>query len=151
MNTKNLKRVVLGGSIVVLAVVFISENPLTFGFCKNVAMWGNGVKYCVDNNILPEYIRQIAGFLSFSVILLSLLTYWAKDEVFRAWWNFAKWWVPVIVVVTLFFEYVGSRGGGWGISSGLDEFVILWLLYIIFILTSLIKIVRAYWKTRSGK
>ena len=70
-----------------------------------------------------------------------------KEEVFRTWWNFARWWVPVIIIATLLLENAGG-GGGWGISSGIFEFAVLWLLYIIFIVTSLVKIVRAYLRTR---
>ncbi len=141
MNTKNLKRVVLGGSLVVLAAVFISENPLTFGFCKNVAMWGNGVKYCVGNNILPEYIRQIAGFLSLSFSFLSLLTYWAKDQLFTAWFKFAVWMVPVIVVATIWLNQVDS---GSGLFSGMFTILVLSILYSIFIITSIVKIVKVH-------
>jgi len=85
------------------------------------------------------------------VFLLSLLTYRMHDRVFRAWFHFALWFVPIIILTTLFFETRGGGGGGWGISSGMDEFAILWLLYIIFILTSLWKIIRAYRETKTKK
>lgn len=125
-----MKRVVLGIPIVALATLFsVGQNLLNSG-------------------ILPEVASLLVLWLSLSLIFLSLITYRMKDEVFHAWWNFALWWVPVIIATTLFFETKGGGGGGWGISSGLDEFVILWLLYIILIVTSLVKIVRAYLKTR---
>lgn len=144
MNTKYMKRLVLGVPVVLLLITFIADNPVVFGFCNHVAMWDSGTKYCVDKDILPEYISQIIGFVSLSLIFLSIITYRLKDEIFRAWWSFALWWVPVIVIVTLLLENAGGGGGGWGISSGLFEFAILWLFYIIFITTSLVKIIKAH-------
>lgn len=146
MDTKNLKRWVLGGGVGAFTTLFVVNVPL-FGFCK----YGAGTQFCYGNILFPEVVSDLIFFLSLSLIFLSLLTYWAKDEVFLAWWNFAKWWVPVIIATTLFFELKGGGGGGFGISSGLDEFVILSLFYIIFIITSLTKIIRAYWRTRKGK
>ncbi len=83
------------------------------------------------------------AFFSFPfVFLLSLLTYWAKDELFRAWWNFARWWVPVIVVVTLLLE---NAGGGGSLNMGQDFTIfILVILYTIFIITSIVKIIKRY-------
>lgn len=150
MNTKNMKRWVLGVSIVALAIVFISENPLTFGFCKYIDAVTYAKPYCVDSNLFPEYVRQIGAFLSLSLIFLSLITYKMKDEVFQAWWRFARWWVPVIIAVTLFLQNAGG-GGGLGIGgavSGAFDALVLGILYAIFIITSLVKIMNAYLKTK---
>ena len=81
------------------------------------------------------------------LFFLSLITYRMKDEVFRAWFHFAAWFVPIIIAATFLLQHVGG-GGGWGISSGIFEFVVLWLLYIILIVVSLIQITRAYLKTK---
>src|SRR3989344_5364680 len=66
-------------------------------------------------------------FLTIPLFILSLITYKMRDEVFRAWWNFARWWVLVIIAVTLFLQNAG--GGGWGISSGGFDTFILSVLY----------------------
>ncbi|MFZ2303404.1 MAG: hypothetical protein WAV98_01270 [Minisyncoccia bacterium] len=111
----------------------------------------NQIWHCSSGNLFicsDSYgIVASLAIVSTPLFLLSLITYRMKDEVFHAWWNFAKWFIPVIIVVTLWLENAGG-GGGWGISSGIFEFAVLWLLYIIFIITSLVKIVRAYIKTR---
>jgi hypothetical protein len=81
---------------------------------------------------------------------LSLITYRMKDEVFRAWWGFARWWVPIIIVVTLLLENAGG-GGGIGISgavSGAFDALIIGILYVILIVTSLVKILWAYLKNK---
>ncbi len=87
------------------------------------------------------------------VFIFSLITYRMKNEVFRSWWNFARWWAPVIIVVTLLLENA-NKGGGMGIggavSGGFDIFVIS-IFYIILVITSLIKITRAHFRTRETR
>jgi hypothetical protein len=84
------------------------------------------------------------------IFLLSLLTYRMKDEVFLAWFNFAKWWVPVIIGVTLWVENAGG-GGGWGMNGGAFDAFFIGIFYFIFIVVSLVKITRAYMRTREKK
>ncbi len=73
-----------------------------------------------------------------------------KNEVFLAWWRFAWWWALIIAGVTLFLNTAGG-GGGIGIegaiSTGFDIFV-LSILYAVLIIVSVVKIVRAYLRTR---
>jgi hypothetical protein len=80
-------------------------------------------------------------------LLLSLITYRMRDEVFRAWWRFARWWVPVIIAATLFLENA-SGGGTLGMDKDFTIFI-LSILYTVLIITSLVKIVRAHSKTRN--
>lgn len=90
------------------------------------------------------------------LFLLSLITYRMKDEVFRAWWRFARWWVPVIIAVTLYIGSIGSEGkypGANGASLSVyyiyqSQFIIYTFLYTILIITSLIKIFNEYFKTK---
>ncbi len=85
-----------------------------------------------------------------ALFLLSLITYKMKDEVFQAWWRFARWWVLVIIAVTLFLQNVGG-GGGIGISSavsGAFDILVLGILYTILVVVSLFKIIRAYSKSK---
>ncbi len=68
-----------------------------------------------------------------------------KDHVFRAWWNFARWWVPVIIIATLLLNNAGSGGGYIGMDKSFTAFLLI-ILYGILIITSLVKIIRAYRK-----
>jgi len=82
------------------------------------------------------------------VFLFSLITYKMRDEVFQAWWRFARFFVPVIMLVT-FLINSRSRSGGMGISgaiAGSFDMFIIGLFYAIFIITSLVKITLAYRK-----
>jgi hypothetical protein len=82
------------------------------------------------------------------VFILSLITYKMRDEVFQAWWKFARWFVPVIMLVT-FLVNSKSRGGGVvATMSGGFDLLIIGLFYAIFVITSLVKITLAYRRTR---
>ena len=109
------------------------------------------MKRCVEGGFFSEHILQLGGFLALSFLILSLITYKMKEEVFQAWWRFARWWVLVIIAVTLFLQNAGG-GGGIGISGavgGAFDALILGILYAILVITSLVKIVRAYLKTKN--
>lgn len=146
----NTKKIVFLSSLSLLAIIFVTENPILFGFCQNIDIYNEGMKRCVEESLLPEYITQIGGFLSILVLSLSLITYFMRDEVFRAWWGFARWWVPVIIVVTFLLNSANGGGGlgiGGAVSSAFDILVI-GILHAVLIITSLVKIVRTYFKIR---
>lgn len=111
-----------------------------------------GAKICgLGNLACREKVRELF-VLIYSIpilFLFSLITYKMCDLVFHAWWNFARWWVPLIIVVTLLLNNASDGGGGMGgggLASGMLDFAVLWTLYIIFVVVSLISIVRAYSK-----
>ncbi|MDO8521609.1 MAG: hypothetical protein Q7S52_05835 [bacterium] len=103
-----------------------------------------------DDDFLGQLFFVLLPLLP--VFVFSLITYWMREEVFRAWWNFARWFAPVIIVVTLLQNMQGGRGGGLGgvMSSGFD-ILVLGLFYTIFIIVSLWKIVRAYNRSKQAK
>ena len=111
----------------------------------------NQISSCYQKNLFfcsDSYeVNTISILPLLPIFILSLITYKMQDEVFRAWWGFARWWVPVIIAVTLFLQNAGG-GGGWGLGSGGFDILILSIFYAIFVITSLVKIVRAYLKTR---
>lgn len=82
------------------------------------------------------------------VFILSLITYKMRDEVFRAWWSFAMWFVPLIMIVT-YLMYSGHQQSGFGGVAQYSFYsVILGALYAIFILTSLTRIVLTHRKLK---
>ena len=103
------------------------------------------IRHPRDFVILPLVHLPIILLLPFSAIL-----YFFRDEVFLTWWNFAKWWVPVIIGVTLWVENAGG-GGGWGMNGGAFDVFFIGIFYFIFIVVSLVKIVRAYMGAKGGK
>lgn len=73
-----------------------------------------------------------------------------RDEVFRAWWRFARWWAPVIIAVTLLLENAGG-GGGLGISGAVSsafDILVLGVLYAVLVVISLVLIAYKYLSMR---
>lgn len=88
-----------------------------------------------------------------SVFFFSLITYKMREEVFQAWWEFARWFVPVIIFVTYILEK-NAGSGGMGIEGVIQQgftTAIILAFYVIFILVSIIRIAWAYWKWKAKK
>lgn len=130
------KRVLI---ISVAYLVYITGILLVDTVCKS--LWCN-----IRDD---DFFGQI--FFTFSplgaIFLLSLITYKMKEEVFRAWWNFARWFVPIIIVITYLLNNAPTGGS---LNAGQDAtFLILFILYAIFIVISLTKIFRTHRKIRA--
>ncbi len=144
----NTKKSILFVMLALLVATFVASDPLMFGLCRNIEVYNEVMRRCVSGALLPEYILQLGGFISLYFLAFSLITYKMRDEVSRAWWNFARWWALVIIAVTLFLQNAGG-GGGWGLNSGGFDIFILGIFYAILIVTSLVKVVRAYRTTKN--
>ena len=108
------------------------------------------IDFFFNNSFINGDIFATLIFLAIPLFLLSLITYRMKDEVFQAWWRFARWFVPVIIAVTLFVQNAGG-GGGWGMNGGAFDALFIGIFYVIFIITSLVKIMNAYLKTKGNR
>jgi len=96
-----------------------------------------------DNDFLGLIFMDF--IVLFPVFLFSLITYKMREEMFQAWWRFARWFVPVIIVVTFYFN---SLPAPRGFLQSDPRPLFLGILYIIFIFVSTIKIVRAYRRSK---
>jgi hypothetical protein len=79
------------------------------------------------------------------VLVFSLITFWMKDVVFKAWWKFASWYVPVVAILTVFLELYAQGKGGY--MGNMDQWffnMFLFLLGIIFVIVSTVKIVSVH-------
>lgn len=125
--TKKIVLWVSSGFTLVLGLIFSGE---ALGFC-------NRGTFC-------DQVTDSLG--SFAVILLivpllfpfSLITYRMRQEVFYRWIRFAIWYIPLLIIG--YFIY--PQGGGL-MASSFDAFVFI-LFILIFVITSTVKIVRAY-------
>lgn len=129
------KNVLFVGIITLLIPVLLWVLEERFGLsCRYVNENGHTTKYC---GIIALIVLPLISLIPFS-----LLTYRMRDEAFRAWWNPARWWIPVIIIATIVTSIIDSQSG-----SNIGDFPIsipvLGALYSIFILTSLWKIIRA--------
>ncbi len=126
-------------------LAYIFDNPTLFKFCVNSYTFGD-YEGCFDK--FPELMSLI--FVNFFLLLFFpvLLTYKMRDEVFQAWWRFARWFVPVIVIVTFLQNGMHQQSGFGGVAQGAFDFLVLVILYTVFIAFSLAKIIGTSIKLR---
>lgn len=136
---KNVFFLELGAIAVIVIIVLIAQYHQG-ELCRYVNENGHTTEYC---GIILFSLFPIILLLPFSAVL-----YFTRDEIFTAWWNFARWFVPVIVIVTLLLENAGGGGGYLGMDQDFTAFILI-ALYSIFVLVSLVKITRMYLKTKS--
>lgn len=140
MTKENL---LLTGSISLLIIVALAVVDANFGgkACVYYPEFGQSIEYC---ELLAFFISPLLLFIPFSLIFFFL-----KEEVFQAWWRFARWFVPIIMVVTFLLNR--SEQGGMGISGAVSrsfDFLVISIFYVIFIVVSLTRIALAYRRTR---
>ena len=143
-----MKKTVLWFPIIALAIIYVAQNPLTFGFCKKIPVWNaDGVAVAggvCARTLIPEYITLLGVFLFLSLIFFSLITYFMKKEVFRVWWNFAWWFIPVIVFVTIWMENSTNFCKDDTFGCKFVYLFIIFPLYVIFFAISLSKIIETH-------
>ncbi len=138
------KKKTLYGSLLALAIFFVSVYSVNVGLCS-----------VYNHSCLVVFDTIAAALLIFiPVFLLTLLTYRMRDSVFDQWMKFAVWYVPIDMVLAALIFLWASNGmwGGLGlmVAGSISVTVILGLLGI-FTVVSLIIIIRKYFATRHGK
>ncbi len=106
--------------------------------------WCEKSTFC-DTSFLDEGIGQPLILFSLSISLLSIILYFLREEVFRSWARFAKWYLSASVVLLV----LGSNQHGGYISGGLnDRESMTWFLAGLFFVISLFLIATKSWKLR---
>ncbi|MBP6033996.1 MAG: hypothetical protein KA537_00795 [Candidatus Moranbacteria bacterium] len=134
MKTLATKKNILILSGIVISVALLATEE--FRFCYSI-----GLEKCP---IPLDDSKEVLLYPFFIIFLLSLITYRMRDEVFQAWWRFARWFVPIIILVTFLQNMAHQQGGLGGVAQGAFDFAVLSFLYLVFILVSSIKIIRAH-------
>ena len=124
------KKVVFWVSFIFSLIGFIFSSDRIYTYC-----YQDG--HCWQ---LWDFINSI-GFLFFffiSIFILSLITYFLKEQVFRTWLHFAYGWIPL----SLLFVYIASQssGGGFGIPNVFDTESVSMIFSVLFFIISLILI-----------
>lgn len=90
---------------------------------------------------------EISLYIFVFVLFFSLVTYRMPERIFRAWWGFARFAVPVILFLTVVINLkLHHSPGGWmNMDADVDRAAFL-LMYIAFVIGSLIQIVRGYFR-----
>lgn len=121
------KKKVFWISLVGVAVFFIAGYAIPL-------LCGEYSYICQDR--LETFFPSLLLF--FPVFLFSLITYFVREEVFRAWLRFAYWWIPLSLV--MIYLAAGNSGGGFGMPNILDQEFVALIFSGLFALISLILI-----------
>lgn len=140
------KKTVLFASLVGGVVGYVLVNPLKFGFCFSPYTFSGGAG-CLDKNI--PALGEVVILFSASIFVLSIITYFLHEEMFRAWLRFAYWWIPVSV----FFIYLSSTssGGGFGMPNVFDQESVSLIFSAWFLLISFVLMLVKYITIVDGK
>ncbi|MFN3188129.1 MAG: hypothetical protein ACK42D_01110 [Candidatus Paceibacteria bacterium] len=97
-----------------------------------------------------EYVEFTFNILLFTpiILLLSLITYKMSESVFVAWWAFAKYAIPIILVLS-FIVNAGFHHNPAGQWQDMFDVPVLFALYGIFAVGSVVQIVRGYFGSES--
>ena len=128
--------IILGFSIGV-----ILASPEKFGICE---------QYQYNSCITPlGNIGQPVGMLSLSLLPISLLLLFLREEIYNTWKHFALWFIPLSALLIFL-----SSDSGSGVISGsgalLDTEGTAFLLAGMFLFVSLILIAVKWWKLRKA-
>ena len=115
------KKITLVVCVFGTALFFVLAFSRELGVCPSYSY-----SSCANiSNNLAETILPI-----FPALLLLLATYWMREEIYQAWFRFARWWVPVIIGITFLLGNM-SGGGTLGMDKDFTIFICLfWFFYI---------------------
>jgi len=130
---KKTKILILFISLVGVLVWFlISGSKMLIHWC------GASNHICRANlDSLSDYL-----FLFISILLFSIITYFLKEQVFKAWFRFICWYTPFNILVILFLS--DRSTGGW-INPHMfnSEFFAITLSGFFIIISTIIVIYKA--------
>jgi hypothetical protein len=138
MTKKNISLFGLVGTVALTALTLLSVSD----FCYNS-------QFCV---LLFEklHLWSFANYIFFTppLLLLSLITYKMHDEVFTSWANFAKYWVPLTILLSVLAGF-GEQPSYMPalITTGTVSF----LMSSLFLAISLILIAYKFFTLKKGE
>ncbi len=121
-------------TIIVIVLVFIAEY---------LKLDSN----CISSKCLDVYNSVLLGWLIMSVItlLLASFLFFFQEKVLRMWWKFARIAIPVILVISTVINLgFHHTVGGFLNMSDMFDIPAQMLMYSIFVIGSVIQIVRGY-------
>ena len=117
-------------SLIAVAVWFLLSSV------KMLTFWcGVGHLDCQDN--LDSFSDYLVLF--FPILLFSIITYFLKEGVFKAWLKFTYWYFPIYILVILFLSDRGSGGYLMGPVFNSEFFALT--LSGLFVIISLILVI----------
>ncbi|GEM_PF-1677058 len=115
--------------------------PETLGVCKV------GDISCLDNSFLIFGLGRPLAITSFFVFLVSIILSFARNEVFRSWLNFAKWFLPLSIIGIIIAP---TQTHNLFLVDPFDKQFASLFLSAIFFLVSLLIIAIKSWRLRKS-
>ena len=89
----------LSGLIIGISIFFISIFSREIGYCPPYSYSPCAAFF---DGIAQTFIPSLAA------LLFSLITYWMREEIYVAWFRFARWWIPLSMVAIFLSPEYGS-------------------------------------------
>lgn len=89
-------------------------------------------------------IHEISFFFPI-ILFFSVLTYKLPDQVFNAWWAFARFAIPIIFILVTLIK-MGVHHDPYGTWQDILDIPMMIALYIIFAIGSLVQMARAFYR-----
>ena len=123
-------------------------------FSPDMYCYSSGLKTCnILGNLTSWNIYNLDNFLIYIfpiLLFFSLLTYRMRDEVFEHWMRFAVWGVPAVIIAHILMYVVFYGNGSPDVFEKIVVVPIFILIYGIFVLISLWRIVAKWRELKRG-
>lgn len=101
ITKKNVFLASVGGSFATVLLTVINAQQYS-KFCEFVDETGHGLNYCMGTAFV---IFPLVWILPFSLVL-----YFFRDGVYKSWLAFARWWIPLSMLLLLITPGDGDGG-----------------------------------------
>ena len=112
MNVMSKKNVLVLSVVGLFVIFLLGYFQQQFDFCYYSNENGHSGDFCETG------VMMLLPFLP--ILLLSLITYKMRDEVFEHWMKFAVWGTPMLIILTYLLSTAGG-GGGMGVGSAMSS------------------------------
>jgi len=113
-------------------------------FLINAVMFSDTVYNWIENFFDPERIFLAFFFFPIVLIILSVVLFRLRDQIFHSWWRFAR--VYLLVAAAIILITPASSTGNYIMS--IDAELVTWWLAGLFLTISLLLIAIKSWKLR---
>jgi hypothetical protein len=136
-----LKFYVLISSIAGITFFVMARNSVSLGLCESTSY---------DCRSAFDFVEHVLYIFPL-ILLFSLVTYWSRESIFLAWWKFARVAIPSVLLfsVILGIGWHHSPGGWFNIDQEID-LLLLFSVYSIFVIGSVVQIYREYRTTKAS-
>ncbi len=135
-KTKNIILVVSGiiaGLIIYINIITTSQFCVILGYA--------------DSFDCGNIVFNIATILLISLptFILSIITYFMKDQIISAWLKFAYWWIPLTMLLVFLVSFASGPSYFPNLlSNSAVSFLMYCLFFIISLIIIIIQVIQVY-------